>query len=341
MTEKTTASPTTIESVSGVQREVLSPGFRQQFRMFLGRSGLLLALVILFVLLSFIAPNFLTVRNLFNVLRQVAFVGIIACGMTLALIAAEVDLSVGSVVAFTSSLLAVLYDKAGWPLWLATVVAVLQAGVVGILAGMIRVRWNIPALIVTLALMISLRGLAFVLTNAYPIPISDPVFAYFGGGYVLGIPFPAIVFLLMMLLFWFISSRTVYGRSIYAVGGNAEAARLSGIPVNRIRIIILGTTGLLAGISGFLLTSRLTSGYSGVGVGWEFDVIAAVLIGGTSLFGGQGSMLGTLLGVLFIGLLGNGMVLLGVNPYLQDVARGAIILLAVWLSALQRPAGSS
>lgn len=342
MTEKMTASPAAerIQDAPGMER-VQRGAVSQQFRVFLGRSGLLLALIILFVILSFIAPNFLTVRNLFNVLRQVAFVGIIACGMTMALIAAEVDLSVGSVVAFTSSLLAILYAKVGWPLWLATVVAILQAGVVGVLAGMVRVRWNIPALIVTLALMISLRGLAFVLTNAFPIPISDPVFAFFGGGYVLGVPVPALVFLLIMVLFWFISTRTVYGRSIYAVGGNAEAARLSGIPVNRIRIMILGTTGLLAGISGFLLTSRLTSGYSGVGVGWEFDVIAAVLIGGTSLFGGRGSMVGTLLGVLFIGLLGNGMVLLGVNPYLQDVARGAIILLAVWLSALQRPASSS
>jgi ribose/xylose/arabinose/galactoside ABC-type transport system permease subunit len=335
MTEVTSAKPT-----GGIQPASSATGFRARFRVFLARSGLLLALIILFVILSLIAPNFLSVRNLLNVLRQVAFVGIIACGMTLALIAAEVDLSVGSVVAFTSSLLAVLYDKVGLPLWLATVIAVLQAGLVGILAGMIRVRWDIPALIVTLALMISLRGFAFVLTNAFPIPITDPAFGFWGGGYIVGIPVPALIFVLMILLFWFISERTVYGKSIYAVGGNAEAARLSGIPVNRIRITILATTGLLAGFSGFLLTSRLTSGYSGVGVGWEFDVIAAVLIGGTSLFGGEGNMLGTLLGVLFIGLLGNGMVLLGVNPYLQDVARGAIILLAVWLSALQRPASS-
>ena len=144
-----------------------------------------------------------------------------------------------------------------------------------------------------------------------------------------------------MGLFWFISTRTVYGRSVFAVGGNAEATRPSGIPVNRVRIIIFATTGFLAAISGVLLTSRLSSGYAGVGVGWEFDSISAVIIGGTSLFGGEGSILGTLLGVLFIGLLGNGMVLLGVNPYLQDVARGVIILLAVLLSALQRPKTAS
>lgn len=307
----------------------------------IGRSGLLLALIILFIILAVIAPNFLTARNLFNVLRQVSFVGIIACGMTLALIAAEVDLSVGSVVALTSSLLAVLHVRHGWPLGLAIAVTLVEATAVGLMAGYIRVRWNIPSLIVTIALMLSLRGAAFVLTNAFPIPIADQQFKFWGGGYILHIPVPAIIFLMTMGVFWFISARTVYGRSIFAVGGNAEAARLSGIPVNRIRITIFGVTGFLAAISGILLTSRLTSGYSGVGVGWEFDVISAVIVGGTSLYGGQGSITGTLLGVLFIGLLGNGMVLLGVNPYLQDVARGAIILGAVLLSALQRPKTSS
>ena len=308
-----------------------------RFRLILARSGLLLALIVLFVILSIFAPNFLSARNMLNVLRQVSFVGIIACGMTMALIAADVDLSVGSVVALTSSLLGVLHIKAGWPLWLACPVVLVEAALVGLAAGFIRVRWQIPALIVTLALMLSLRGVAFVLTNAFPIPISNPTFEFLGGGYILGLPVPALIFLSIAAIFWFISTRTVYGRSIYAVGGNPEAARLSGIPVNRIRMSILAVTGFLSALSGVLLTSRLTSGYAGVGVGWEFDAISAVLIGGTSLFGGEGSILGTLLGVLFIGLLGNGMVLLDINPYLQDVARGAIILLAVLLSALQKP----
>ncbi|MEW5816046.1 MAG: ABC transporter permease [Spirochaetota bacterium] len=310
-------------------------------RKFLGRSGLLAALLLLFVILSATAPNFLTVRNLLNVLRQVSFVGIIACGMTMALIAGEVDLSVGSVVALTSSLVGVLSVKLGWPLWLAIIVCLLEAILVGLAAGSIRVRWDIPSLIVTIALMLSLRGMAFVLTNAFPIPITDPRFEYLGGGYVLGVPVPAIIFLATMGIFGFISSRTVFGRSVYAVGGNAEAARLSSIPINRIRRIIFAVTGFLSALSGVLLTARLSSGYAGVGVGWEFDVISAVIIGGTSLFGGEGSMVGTLLGVLFIGLLGNGMVLLGVNPYMQDVARGLIILAAVLLSALQRPKASA
>jgi simple sugar transport system permease protein len=326
--------PTTSPKVaSATNGNGVSTGVRR----FIGRSGLLLALIILFIILAVVAPNFLTVRNLFNVLRQVSFVGIIACGMTMAMIGGDVDLSVGSVVALTSSLLGVLHIKAGWPLWAAILAVLLEATIIGVIAGYIRVKWDIPALIITLALMLSLRGMAFVLTNAFPIPITDKAFAYLGGGYILRIPIPAVVFLIVVAIFWFISTRTVYGRSVYAVGGNSEAARLSGIPVGRIHIIILGTTAFLASLSGVLLTSRLTSGYAGVGTGWEFDAISAVLIGGTSLFGGEGSIIGTLLGVLFIGLLANGMVLLGVNPYLQDVARGMIILLAVMLSALQRP----
>lgn len=329
---------TQISAVKPTKKEVASENKATgSLRLFISRSGLLLALVILFVILTFVAPNFLSTRNLLNVLRQVSFVGIIACGMTMALIAADVDLSVGSVVALTSSLLAVLHVKLGWPLWLAALATIVEATLVGLLAGYIRVRWNIPALIVTLALMLSLRGVAFVLTNAFPIPITDKAFAMLGGGYIAGIPIPAVIFLVVVLIFWFISTRTVYGRSVYAVGGNAEAARLSAIPVQRIRMSILGMTAFLASISGILLTSRLTSGYSGVGEGWEFDAISAVLIGGTSLFGGEGTIFGTLLGVLFVGLLANGMVLLGVNPYLQDVVRGVIILLAVLLSALQRP----
>lgn len=302
---------------------------------FLSRSGLLLSLIILFVILAIFAPNFLSSRNLLNVIRQYSFIGILACGMTMAMIAADVDLSVGSMMAFASALLGVSHVNWGLPLWLAVLLTIVVGTALGFAAGFIRVRWNIPALIVTLAFLISFRGLAFILTNAFPIVISDEGFEFWGKGTVLGIPVPAIIFVFTVIVFLFISTRTVYGRSIYAVGGNAEAARLSGIPVNRIRIMILVTTFFLSAVSGVLLTSRLSSANASIAQGWEFDVIAAVLIGGTSLFGGKGSILGTVIGVLFIGLLGNGMVLLNVNSYLQDVARGGIILLAVLLGALQ------
>jgi sugar transport system permease protein len=310
------------------------PMMRQILRI-IGRSGLLLSLVILFIILAATAPNFLTSRNLLNVVRQVSFVGIIACGMTMAMIAADVDLSVGSMVAFASALLGVLHVNVGLPLIIAVPLVLLVGTLLGAIAGAIRVYWDIPALIVTLAFLISFRGIAFILTNAFPIVISDDAFEFWGKGEVQGIPVPAIIFVVMVLIFIFISSRTVYGRSVYAVGGNAESARLSGIPVNRIRVLVLVTTFFLSAFAGVLLSSRLSSGNASIAVGMEFDVIAAVLIGGTSLFGGRGTVIGTVLGVLFIGLLGNGMTLLNVNTYLQDVARGGIILLAVIFGALQ------
>lgn len=307
----------------------------QQVIGFISRSGLLLSLIILFVILTLSAPNFLTSRNLLNVIRQVSFVGIVACGMTMAMIASDVDLSVGSMVAFASALLGVSHVTWGLPLWLAVLLTLVVGTLLGVVAGWLRVRWNIPALIVTLAFLISFRGVAFILTNAFPIVISDDAFEFWGKGELVGIPVPAIIFVIIVIIFMFISTRTVYGRSVYAVGGNAEAARLSGIPVDRIRITILVTTFFLSALTGVLLSSRLSSANASIAQGMEFDVIAAVLIGGTSLFGGKGSILGTVLGVLFIGLLGNGMVLLNVNSYLQDVARGGIILLAVLLGALQ------
>ncbi|MBI5667791.1 MAG: ABC transporter permease [Chloroflexi bacterium] len=335
MTELSGAAPVAPSQADSTTPRAGRRSWPHQVIGFLSRSGLLLSLILLIVVLTIFAPNFLTSRNLLNVIRQVSFVGIIACGMTMAMIAADVDLSVGSMVAFASALLGVSHVNLALPLWLAVLVTLAVGTTLGLAAGWLRVRWNIPALIVTLAFLISFRGLAFILTNAFPIMIADDAFEFWGKGEVLGVPVPAIIFVVVVISFMFISTRTVYGRSVYAVGGNAEAARLSGIPVDRIRIMILVTTFFLSALTGVLLSSRLSSANASIAVGMEFDVIAAVLIGGTSLFGGKGSILGTVLGVLFIGLLGNGMVLLDVNTYLQDVARGGIILLAVLLGALQ------
>ncbi len=305
---------------------------------FLSRSGLLVALILLFVLLAIFAPNFLSSRNLLNVLRAVAFNGIIACGMTFVIISGDIDVSVGSAVAWASSLLGVLSIKQGWPLPLAVVFVLLQGIVIHSLAAFIRVRWAVPAFVVTLALFMSFRGAARLITNAYPITPFPDSFNFWGGGYVAKVlPVPAILMLLTFVVFYFISTRTVFGRSVYSVGGNEEAARLSGIPIWRTRIMIFGTIGFLAAFSGIILSSRIMSGSSNIAEGLEFEVIAAVIIGGTSLMGGEGAILGTFLGVLFIGLLGNGMVLLGINPFAQEVVRGLIILFAVLISALQKP----
>jgi simple sugar transport system permease protein len=275
---------------------------------FLSRSGLLVALVILFALLVAFAPNFLSERNLFNVLRAVAINGMIACAMTFVIISGDIDVSVGSAVAWASALLGVLAIKLGVPLWLAVGFVMLQGVLIHAAAGAIRVRWNVPAFVVTLTLFMSLKGAAKVITNAYPITPFPDSFSFWGQGYIAGIiPVPAVLMLITIAIFFFLSTRTIFGRSVYSVGGNQESARLSGIPVGPTRITVFALTGFLCAVSGIVTSSRIMAGAYNVGEGLEFEVIAAVIIGGTSLMGGSGSMLGTFLGVLFIGLLANGI----------------------------------
>jgi simple sugar transport system permease protein len=307
-------------------------------REFLSRSGLLVALTILFLLMTRFAPNFLTSRNLFNVLRAVAINGIIACAMTFVIISGDIDVSVGSAVAWSSSLLGILAIKQHWPMAAAVAFVLLQGVVLHSLAGWIRVKWSVPAFVVSLTLFMSLKGAAKVITNAYPITPFPDSFSFWGQGYVAKIiPVPAVIMVVTIAIFYFLSTRTVFGRSVYSVGGNEEAARLSGIPVGRTRILIFALSGLLAALGGIVITSRIMAGAYNVGEGLEFEVIAAVIIGGTSLAGGAGSMAGTFLGVLFIGLLANGMTLMGVHPYWQEVARGLIVLFAVLTSVWQKP----
>ncbi len=318
--------------------KMLTPNERLgSIRDWLSRSGLFVGLLILFFVLSAVAPNFLSERNLLNVLRAVAFNGIVACAMTLIIISGDIDVSVGSAAAWASSLLGVLAIQQGVPLTLAALIVVVQGMLIHSLAGFIRVRWHVPAFVVTLAMFISLRGAARLITKAFPITPFPESFNFWGGGYILErIPVPAVVMVLTFIIFYFVSKRTVFGRSVYSVGGNEEAARLSGIPVWRTRVTVFAISGLMAAISGILLSSRVMAGASNLAEGLEFEVIAAVIIGGTSLAGGEGSVLGTFLGVLFIGLLSNGMVLLGITPFTQEVVRGLIILFAVLVSAWQK-----
>lgn len=314
------------------------PTLLNRTRELFARSGLLVALIVLFGLLAIFAPNFLLPTNLFNVLRAVAINGMIACAMTFVIISGDIDVSVGSAVAWSSSLLGILAITLKMPLLLAVVVVLVQGMLIHAGAGFIRVRWNIPAFVVTLALFISLAGMAKVITNAYPITPFPQSFSFWGQGYIAGvIPVPAVLMLITIAVFYFLSKRTVFGRSVYSVGGNEEASRLSGIPVARTRIIIFMLSGLMAALGGIIISSRVMAGVYNVGQGLEFDVIAAVVIGGTSLAGGSGSMIGSFLGVLFIGLLLNGMTLIGVPPYWQEVARGLIVLFAVLFSAWQKP----
>ena len=314
------------------------PLWMQRTGQIVSRSGLLVALVILYMLLWKFAPNFMTQRNQFNVLRAVAINGMIACAMTFVIISGDIDVSVGSAVAWSSSLLGVLAIKQGLPLVFAVLIVVVSGMIVHSLAGLIRVRFAIPAFVVTLTMYMSYKGLAKVITQAYPITPFPDSFSFWGQGYILKIiPVPAVLMLVTVGIFYFLSTRTVFGRSVYSVGGNEEASRLSGIPVPRTRIMIFAITGLMAALGGVIVSSRIMAGAYNVGEGLEFEVIAAVVIGGTSLAGGSGSMIGTFLGVLFIGLLANGMTLIGVDPYWQEVARGLIVLGAVLVSVIRKP----
>lgn len=294
--------------------------------------GLTLATIALFVILSFVAPYFLTTQNLLNVLQQTAFVGVVALAMTFVIVAGEIDISVGSAMAFASALLGVLVSQHGWSLPVAAVVVLAVGAIVGLVSGLIRVVFNVPSFIVTLGFFSILRGLAQMLTDAVPIRIASAGFNTWGNGDLLGIPIPAIIMFVFLALCWFVLTRTTFGRAVFAVGGNADAARLSGINVARVRVLVFGLTGIAAALAGILVSAQLSSGDSTIGAGAEFTAISAVIIGGASLFGGRGSVVGTFLGVLFLGILGNGMVLLDLSSYAQGVARGLIVLLAVIIS---------
>lgn len=295
--------------------------------------GLLAAIILLYVILSLTATGFLNVNNQLGLLRQAAIIGITATGMTLVIIAGEIDVSVGPAVALSSVIVAQSITAWHIPTVFAIVLTLAIATGWGTVAGLLRAKYAVPSFIATLGLWSVLRGFGQFWTNALPVPLpdGDPIMDVLNGS-LLGVPTPAWAMIVAFLVFGFIARRTAYGRSVFATGGNPAAARLAGINVPRVRILIFSTMGLLAAVSGIFLAARLGSGNAGAANGLEFDVIAAVVIGGTAMAGGRGSLLGSFLGVLFITLIGNGLVLLGVNSFLQDVIRGVIIVAAVLLN---------
>lgn len=301
----------------------------------LSKTGLLAGVIVLFIVGALLSPAFLTLINQLNILRQAAFVGIIACGMTFVIVAGEIDISVGSLVALSSAILGVLMANEGWPLETAAIAVIAAGAASGLLAGFTRILFGVPSFISTLALYLALRGLAQIITGSLPIMIQDPVLQFLGSGRVAGIPVQVIILLFVFAAGYLIAKKTTFGRSIYAIGGNARAARLAGIRVDRVRVALFVISGILAAFVGILLSARLGSGNANIAGGMEFEVIAAVIVGGTSLSGGHGSVLGTFLGVLFITVLSNILVLMGVDPFAQDVVRGAIVLIAVLIANVQ------
>jgi len=300
---------------------------------------LLAAYVVLFALLAATAPNFLSVLNLMNILREVSMVAIIGVGMTMVIVAGEIDLSVGSLAALSGVVLAYMTANWGWPLVITLPLTVLLGMLAGLFIAALRIIFRIPSFITSLALLTGLSSAAFLITSGYPIGPMPIGFTQLANGNLGVIPWPVAIMVIVYVVGWLAMTQTPWGRSIYAVGGNEEAARLSGISVPWIKISVFLCSSGLAAFAGVLLVSRLNSGTPTVAQGWELDVIAAVIIGGTSLFGGAGSVLGTLLGAVFMTTLQTGMVLLGVSPYSQGLVSGIVIVIAVLAGAIRIPAG--
>lgn len=292
--------------------------------------GTILALIILMVFVSILNPTFLQANNLMNLMRQLIINGFIALGMTFVILTGGIDLSVGSTLAVTSAIFAGLLQNG-----MSTIIAILIALGLGLILGLINgfliTKGKLAPFIVTLATMTIFRGLTLVYTDGRPIagPKDNFAFQFLGKGQFFGVPFQVILFALAFLILWTILNKTALGRKIYAVGGNEKASFISGINIDKVKISVYVISSLMAVLSGLVLTSRLNSAQPTAGVAYEMDAIAAVVLGGTSMVGGSGSLTGTLIGILILGVLNNGLNLLGVSSFYQQIVKGIVILIAV------------
>lgn len=295
------------------------------------KLGPMIGLLLIVIILSLITPNFLSLNNTLNVLRQVSINALIAMGMTFVILTGGIDLSVGSILALSGALMAGMLTSGVDPL-LAVLLGLLAGALMGAFNGVIISKGKVAPFIATLATMTIFRGLTLVFTGGRPITgMESDLFRMIGAGYLYIIPLPVIWMMLSFFILYFILKKTTFGRHVYAIGGNEEASRLSGLKVDRIKIYVYSLSGLLAALAGIILTSRLDSAQPTAGFTYELDAIAAVVLGGTSLAGGRGWIVGTIIGALIIGVLNNGLNLLNVSSFYQQVVKGCVILLAVLL----------
>ena len=317
---------------SGSDRQKASKS--QAWRNFIQVAGILPILLGICIIFSLVTPNFLSLGNLINVIRQASINIVLATGMTFVILTGGIDLSVGSILGVTAvvGVLVSLLPGLGW----FAVPAALIAGVfLGLVNGSLIAFLGLPPFIVTLGSYTALRGVAYLVANGTTVINRNLNFAWVGNSYVGPIPWLVIIAFLAVLASWFVLRRTVLGRHIYAVGGNARAARLTGIKVNRVLLFVYGVSGLLSGLGGIMSASRLYSATGMLGQGYELDAIAAVILGGTSFTGGIGTIWGTLLGALIIALLNNGLTLMNVSFFWQLVVKGLVIIIAVTIDKLR------
>lgn len=302
--------------------------------------GIFLIFVLLIIVLSIARPNFLRPQNIMNVLRQISINGLLSIGMTFVILTGGIDLSVGSMLAFGGVIAASLAsDAMGGTIthpMVAAGVALLAGLVLGSMNGALIAKFRLPSFVVTLGMLSMARGFTFIYTDGMPIPRIDKRFLVFGQGVVFGIPLPVIIFIIVYIIAWLTLNNTRYGRYIYAVGGNEKSAKVSGVNTRLVVFSVYAISGILSALGGVILTARTTAGLPQAGMSYELDAIAAVVIGGTSLSGGQGVLSGTLVGALLIGVINNGLDLLGVSSYFQQVVKGAIIVGAVLLDSFRK-----
>ncbi|WP_345242622.1 ABC transporter permease [Nibrella saemangeumensis] len=299
----------------------------------LSTYGILLAFIAICIVLALITPRFLTISNLTIVLTQVSINALLAFGVTFVIITGGIDLSIGSMVAVTGVVAAMFAHPDTYPVGVPLLMGLLTGLLFGAFNGLVITRSKVHPFIVTLGTMTMGRGLALILSKGRPISNLSDEFNFIGGGQVLGIPMPIIILIVFFIICSVLLQKTVLGRYMYAVGGNEQAARASGISLNKVKMVVYTLCGGLAGLAGIVLTSRITTGQPNAGAGFELDAIAAAIIGGTSTSGGTGTMTGTLIGALLIGVISNGLDLLNVTSYYQQVVMGIIIIGAVVLDS--------
>ena len=316
---------------------------KQKVHEFISKYMLSIILVVLILCISFANGSFLTANNILNILRTMSMKGIVAFGMTFVIIAGEIDLSIGSTIGLSGVIVGVVagnLSSAGTmsleaATWVGILVAIIVGILIGLFDGFLLTKFNMPSFIITLGMMKLIYGIAAVLAKGFPVTTLGFWYTELGAGNAVIIPIPAIFLAAVFIISFVLLKYTGFGRNVYAVGGNAEAARLSGINVKATRALIMVIVQVCAVIAGVLVSSQVMSGSFSFGSGWEMTVISAVIIGGASLSGGKGKITGTLLGLAFLGVIQNAMTLMGVDNYIQYIVEGALVLIAVLFNTLQ------
>lgn len=298
--------------------------------------GILIGLAALMAIVSLFSESFFTASNMWNILRQISTNALLAFGMTFVILIGGIDLSVGPLLAFSGVFAAYVMGNLGWPIWAAIAGSIILCSMVGMLNGVIVTKTGIAPFVVTLSVQQIFRGFAMLLANGAPIRIRDQGFINIGTTYIGPVAFPVIYMIIIMALCYVVLNKTQFGRHIYALGGNKTAARFAGIRTQRIEVMVYALSGFLAGIAGIVLAARMTAGVPATGDGYECDAIAAVVLGGASFSGGIGTIGGTLIGAIIIGVLNNGLNMLNVASFWQYVAKGVVILLAVMVDVLRK-----